>query len=123
MHKFNKLKSWKSLNNYLKNNSTKTLNDFFIGDKNRFKNFSIESDGLLFDYSKNHIDSVILDYFKEMFNEININHKIKSLFNGDKINLTEKRAVLHPLLRGNYNDQTKELYENHISRSRSIVEV
>jgi len=117
MHKFNKLKSWKSLNNYLKNNSTKTLNDFFIGDKNRFKNFSIESDGLLFDYSKNHIDSVILDYFKEMFNEININHKIKSLFNGDKINLTEKRAVLHPLLRGSYNDHTKKLYENHIKKS------
>ena len=123
MHKFNKLKSWKSLNNYLKNNSYKTLNDFFIGDKNRFKNFSIESDSLLFDYSKNHIDSVILDYFKEMFNEININDKIKSLFNGNKINLTEKRAVLHPLLRGSYNDHTKKLYENHIKRSLDNIKL
>jgi glucose-6-phosphate isomerase len=68
-------------------------------DKGRFEKYSIEFDGILFDYSKNLIDDRVLESLKKLAEQSGLAEAISSLFAGEKINETENRSVLHPALR------------------------
>ena len=109
--------SWNKLINHhklIKNNSIYSL---FKRDSERFKNFSIEDENLLFDFSKNNIDEDTLQLFENLLDELKIKDEIKFLFDGKKINNSEKRQVLHPLLRGSFTKKTKNLYEKEVVKS------
>lgn len=77
----------------------KHLLDLFAADSNRAKNFTLSHDGLYFDYSKNNVTQETLDLLINLANEMKLSDNIKAMFDGEKINHTEDRAVLHTALR------------------------
>jgi len=92
-------KAWNELKVHfeeMKDIHTKTL---FEKDENRFNTYSIQTDQLLFDFSKNIITDKTLQLLQELAVECNLPEAIKAMFAGEKINDSEKRAVLHTALR------------------------
>ena len=100
----NKSMSWKKLDKYAKKIRKKEMRDMFEKDPNRAKKFSIEYDGLFLDYSKNIVDSKALGLLFGLAKHVKLKKKIDKMFEGDKINLTENRAVLHVALRNRKNN-------------------
>jgi glucose-6-phosphate isomerase len=80
----------------LKKNHLKQL---FIEDKERFQKFSYCLNDTVFDLSKNLIDEPSLKALLQLADECKLKDGITALFNGDLINETEQRAVLHTALR------------------------
>ncbi len=116
MSSLNKLSSWKEIGNHSNKIREKSLNEIFMEDKDRFNKFSIQENDLLLDFSKNHIDDKMMKLFSQLLVDIDLKGKIHDLFNGEKINTSENRSVLHFLLRGTYTSKTKELYENDVKK-------
>ncbi len=75
------------------------MRDLFMHDKQRGKKFSQQFSDLYIDYSKNIISSETLTLLFKFAKESNIEASINGMFNGEKINTTESRAVLHTALR------------------------
>jgi len=91
--------AWKKLaahSNELKN--TRML-DMFRTDPDRFSRYSLRFDDMLVDYSKNIINDETLSLLFSLADECDIKGAIEQMFTGEKINETEKRAVLHIALR------------------------
>lgn len=79
--------------------SSTYMKDLFDLDQSRFHKFKIELDGFLFDYSKNIINQKTIDLLNQLASECKLNEAIKAMFDGEKINQTENRAVFHVGLR------------------------
>lgn len=90
--------AWKALNDHFANNDFE-LRTLFQYNENRFKEFSLETENFLFDYSKNLADSKTIELLLDLAKETELQSAIKSMFAGEKINETEGRAVLHTALR------------------------
>ncbi|WP_172806779.1 glucose-6-phosphate isomerase [Endozoicomonas arenosclerae] len=75
------------------------LRDLFTADTKRFERYSLEAAGLFLDYSKNLINDDVMSSLIKMAEEAQLPAAIKAMFQGEKINYTEKRAVLHTALR------------------------
>ena len=71
----------------------------FADDPARFKQFSVTLDDLLFDFSKQRIDAAVLAGLVELAKACKVEARRDAMFAGVKINVTEKRAVLHTALR------------------------
>ncbi len=80
------------------------LRKLFSSDPDRFKKFSISFEDILFDYSKNIINNKTLQLLFQLAEECKIKEGIEAMFNGEKINETENRSVLHVALR-NFSDR------------------
>ena len=94
-----KTKAWKALlKKKLELDGAKII-DLFDSTNNRLKKFSINFDNLFLDFSKNIIDDKTFDLLLELCEECELEKNIKCLFNGNKINETENRSVLHTALR------------------------
>ena len=77
----------------------RTARKDFADEPARFKQFSVTLDDLLFDYSKQRIDAAVLGALVELAKACGLEAKRDAMFAGEKINVTEKRAVLHTALR------------------------
>ena len=75
------------------------MRDLFNQDPQRFERFSINFNDILFDYSKNRISEETLRLLFDLARQAKLAEAIAAMFSGAKINLTEKRAVLHVALR------------------------
>jgi glucose-6-phosphate isomerase len=75
------------------------LRDLFSENPNRFRQLSIEVAGLLLDYSKNRLNHETLQLLCALARERKVEALRDAMFRGEKINLTEQRAVLHTALR------------------------
>ena len=75
------------------------MRDLFAQDPQRFERLSVEAAGLFLDYSKNRLDGRTLALLAELARERGVERLRDAMFAGDKINLTEGRAVLHTALR------------------------
>ena len=93
-----KLKSWKSLENQYKNECNTHISDFFK-EEDRIKEFTISWNNFYLDFSKNRISKTSLKILIDLCKETNLKSNIDKYFNGEIINETEKRAVLHTSLR------------------------
>ncbi len=93
------LKAWKALKAHHKRIGGKHLRDLFAADPKRGRQMTVEALGLLFDYSKNRITGETLKLLVELARESGLQSRIDAMFRGDKINVTEGRAVLHVALR------------------------
>ena len=111
MKKLVETKSWQQLNNHFQKVQKIHLKEFFQ-DKDRAKNFSIDWQDFLFDFSKNRIDQKTIELFISLAQEINLSDRIASMFNGEKINWTEQRAVNHWALRS---DLEKNFLNNSLN--------
>lgn len=79
------------------------LRDLFQNDPNRFNRFHVQTDHFLLDYSKNNITPETMNLLFELAEEAHLKQAIQDMFNGEKINTTENRAVLHTALRNRDN--------------------
>ncbi|MBN4080031.1 glucose-6-phosphate isomerase [Beggiatoa alba] len=91
--------TWKKLLLHHNIMSQQHMRALFEVDKNRFKNFSVQFNDILLDYSKNIITEDTLQLLFQLANDANLGDWIEQMFHGDKINHTEDRAVLHVALR------------------------
>lgn len=94
-----KLTSWKALQQHYKQVKKLHLRDLFKKDPKRFDKFSVRFGDLLLDYSKNRITSETMKLLMQLAREAKVKKWIEKMFDGEKINFTENRAVLHTALR------------------------
>ncbi|NVK29712.1 MAG: glucose-6-phosphate isomerase, partial [Gammaproteobacteria bacterium] len=87
--------------------SAQTLRELFASDPDRFAQFSFEADGLLVDLSKTHMTPSLLAQLLDLAKKRGLEAGRDAMFNGEKINLTEQRAVLHTALRATENLATQ----------------
>ena len=97
-------KSWQKLTDHFNKNKHIKIKDLFK-DLNRKKDFSLEHDGLCLDFSKNRITNETLNLLIDFAKELKLKEAIESQFNGEIINVTENRAVLHTALRSNSEEE------------------
>jgi glucose-6-phosphate isomerase len=90
---------WHALKTCRKTWTGRHLRDLFAQDPKRFNRFSIELDDLLLDYSKNLVDAETMKLLARLAKENGVELMRAAMFAGDRINLTEDRAVLHTALR------------------------
>ena len=91
--------AWKTLAAHHKKIQGRTLRHLFADDPQRAKRLSLEAVGLFLDYSKNRIASGTMPLLLKLARESGLRGRIDAMFAGEKINLTENRAVLHVALR------------------------
>ena len=77
----------------------KDMRAAFAADPKRFERFSVEDDGLLFDWSKCAVDEETMRLLSELALAAGLQQRRDAMFSGERINLTENRAVLHTALR------------------------
>jgi glucose-6-phosphate isomerase len=92
-------KAWKSLSDHSKKIKKLHLRELFADDSKRGERFILEAAGLFLDYSKNRITEATLKLFMKLAQECGLRERIDAMFRGEKINVTENRAVLHVALR------------------------
>jgi glucose-6-phosphate isomerase len=91
--------AWKALKTHYDEVSGVHLRDLFAQDQSRGERLTLEVDDLFFDYSKNRITDETLKLLVQLADESGLKARIDAMFSGQKINITEKRAVLHVALR------------------------
>jgi glucose-6-phosphate isomerase len=94
-----KTPAWKALEAHHGEVAGLHLRDLFAADPQRGAKFTAEGCGLYLDYSKNRITGKTLELLLALAAERGVRERIDAMFRGDKINITENRAVLHVALR------------------------
>jgi len=79
------------------------MKDLFADDPDRFNKYSIRFNGILVDYSKNIITEETLSLLLKLTDDVGLRDALNKMFNGERINETEDRAVLHTALRNRIN--------------------
>jgi glucose-6-phosphate isomerase len=91
--------SWQALLAHHQEMKAVTLSSLFAKQATRFKHFSSEFAGILFDYSKNLCNEKTVALLTDLAQESHLEEKIAALFSGQIVNLSEKRPALHTALR------------------------
>src|SRR5258706_7026155 len=91
--------AWKALEAHYQNVREIHLRRLFADDPKRGERMTAEAVGLYLDYSKNRITDETLKLLLQLAEESGLRERIDAMFQGEKINLTENRAVLHVALR------------------------
>jgi glucose-6-phosphate isomerase len=91
--------AWKALGIHQKKIAKLHLRELFAADKKRGEKLTAEAIGLFLDYSKNRITAETLKLLLQLAKESNLRGRMDAMFAGEKINITENRAVLHTALR------------------------
>ena len=94
---------WKQLKTHQKEMAACSMRSLFHDDPSRFEKFSAQVNDILLDYSKNLITEETLKYLLELAYESGIQDLMQRMFQGEKINSTENRSVLHVALRNRSN--------------------
>lgn len=99
----NNSRAWKRLEKHYKNIRKTEMREMFEVDPQRAEKYNINLDNMMLDYSKNRINDRTMRYLLALAKECKLDEKIEAMFRGDKINITEKRPVLHVALRNRDN--------------------
>ena len=91
--------AWKLLEKHHQKLRSIHLRDLFAEDRERGEKLAIETTGIYLDYSKNRITAETLRLLLQLARECGLQSRIAAMFRGDKINVSENRAVLHVALR------------------------
>ncbi len=91
--------AWQQIQSHFEKMQATSMKDLFASDTNRAEKFHIQWNDFLVDYSKNIANQETLDLLLNLANEVQLKQAISSYFQGDLINQTENRAVLHTALR------------------------
>ena len=91
--------AWKALTAHYKAVKALHLRALFAADPKRGERFTIEEAGLFLDYSKNRITGETVKLLLQLAKESGLRERMDAMFRGDRINITENRAVLHVALR------------------------
>lgn len=91
--------AWKALEAHYQSMQNRHLRQLFADDPERGERFAVEAAGVYLDYSKNRITDETIRLLVQLADECGLRDRIEAMFNGEKINVTERRAVLHTALR------------------------
>lgn len=91
--------AWKTLEKHFDEVSQLHMRDMFVEDPQRFEKFSLKLNDILFDYSKNIVNSETMKELYRLADQCEVKEWIEKMFDGEPINNTENRAVLHTALR------------------------
>jgi glucose-6-phosphate isomerase len=91
--------AWKALKAHYQQIRGAHLQELFADDPQRGERLTLEAAGLYLDYSKNRITGETLRLLRQLALESGLGERIDAMFRGEKVNVTEKRAVLHVALR------------------------
>jgi glucose-6-phosphate isomerase len=91
--------TWKALEEHYQNIRDLHLRTLFARDPNRGERFALEAIGIYLDYSKNRVTAETMQLLLKLAESSGLRERIDAMFRGEKINVTEKRAVLHIALR------------------------
>jgi glucose-6-phosphate isomerase len=114
--------AWKELGSHYKKIRESHLRELFAQDPKRGSHFTAEALGLYFDYSKNRITDETLKLLLRLAEESHLRNRIDAMFRGDKINVTEKRAVLHVALRAPRNASIVVDKENVVPKVHAVLD-
>ncbi|MDV5862731.1 glucose-6-phosphate isomerase [Pseudomonas mendocina] len=98
-HDVTTLPAWQALQQHRAEMAGFSMREAFAADARRFQRFSLDSCGLLLDYSKNLIDERGLELLIQLAEQAGLQESIANLFNGEQVNASEGRAALHTALR------------------------
>src|SRR5712691_3806 len=91
--------AWRALQGHYETMRSRHLRDLFAHDPKRGERMTVEAAGIFLDYSKNRIDDETLRLLLALAEQSALRERIDAMFHGEKINITENRAVLHVALR------------------------
>jgi glucose-6-phosphate isomerase len=91
--------AWKSLKDHFQKVRELHMRELFASDPERGKRMTLDAEGIFLDYSKNRITDETINLLLRLAEESGLRQRIDAMFRGDKINITENRAVLHVALR------------------------
>ena len=91
--------AWKALEAHYQKIRDQHLRRLFADDPNRGERFALEALGIYLDYSKNRVTDETIQLLLELAESSELHERIDAMFKGEKINITENRAVLHIALR------------------------
>ena len=103
MSKLKDKPAWKALQAHFEHTRDLHMRELFAQDPRRFETFSLRVDDLLLDYSRNRITADTMQLLHTLARECEVPAWTQRMFNGSKINFTERRAVLHTALRNRGN--------------------
>ncbi len=96
--------AWQVLKTHQQTLNNTHMRDLFAQDNGRFDRYSLQFNGILFDYSKNRIIDETMTLLLDLAQQADLQTHIEAMFTGEKINNTENRAVLHVALRNRANN-------------------
>jgi len=111
MKKLTQLAAWQALQQHYQTITDHSMQEWFAHDTERFANFSLKFNDILFDFSKNRINQETISLFEKLADEVKLAEYIDALFSGHLINSTEDRPALHTALRDRH--RTHLLLNDH----------
>ena len=117
-----KSEEWKALEDHALVTRHAHLNNLFKEDENRFDHFSLHYNGIIFDYSKQRVTHDTLKKLCQFAKSCGVEEKRDAMFQGDILNITEKRSVLHTALRRPSSDELILDGQNIISTIHETLE-
>lgn len=114
--------SWKKLQSHFDDSKNTEIKNLFLKDASRAGDFTIKWNDFLVDYSKNRISKETITLLLELAKEVNLKDAISKYFEGDIINKTEGRAVLHTALRAKKTDSVVVDGENVVPEIYEVKE-
>jgi glucose-6-phosphate isomerase len=114
--------AWRALSAHYRKVREFHLRQLFADDPKRGQRMTAEALGLLLDYSKNRITAETLNLLLKLAEESRLRERIDAMFRGEKINITEKRAVLHTALRAPRDTSIVVDGENVVPRVHAVLD-
>ena len=117
-----KRKAWRELQTHYKKMSDVHLRNLFADDPQRGERMTAEAANIFLDYSKNRITDETVKLLINLAEESGVRSRIDAMFRGEKINVTEKRAVLHVALRAPQGDSIVVDGENVVPQVHAVLD-
>lgn len=114
-------KAWKQLQQHAEEMKAVHMRDLFAKDSDRFSKYSLKLGDTIFDYSKNIITDKTFKLLVQLAAETRLQDGIIAMFNGDQINETEKRSVLHTALRNFSGNPVYSQGENVMPQVKKVL--
>jgi glucose-6-phosphate isomerase len=122
MEPLTKRKAWKALSTHYETIRKLHLRNLFTNDPTRGERMTAEGVGLFLDYSKNRITDETIRLLIELAEESGLRSRIDAMFRGEKLNITENRAVLHVALRTPKETSIVVDGENVVSQVHAVLD-
>ena len=114
--------AWKALQTHYEKIKDVHLRTLFAEDAKRGERFTLEAEGIYLDYSKNRITDETLRLLLDLAESAGVRARIHGMFSGEKINVTEQRAVLHVALRAPKTAKIQVDGENVVPNVHAVLE-
>jgi glucose-6-phosphate isomerase len=114
--------AWKALQAHYREIRTAHLRELFAEDPDRGERLTAEAAGIYLDYSKNRVTDETLTLLVELAEQSGLRDRIDAMFRGEKINVTEDRAVLHVALRAPKDSTIRVDGENVVPQVHAVLD-